>query len=147
VLEGFEQFILQSMGFVGDTCVEIGTYNGLTALVLARYFDRVITFDVAEQPLRKEILDYIGATNVEAVIVKNNEEKAQRIAALDFCAAYSDGDHTNDTVTDFNLLKKCGCVMFHEHWDAQQSVIQLVASLGSVGYGVSTSGKFALWTD
>lgn len=145
VLEGFELFI-KAQTFRGRTCVEIGTLKGLTAVVLARYFERVVTLDIVEDPQRREIVSLLGVGNIQFVNVNDNGAKARAIDALEFDAAYIDGDHVNDTETDFALVRKCGRVLFHEHWDAQPAVVQLVTRLGGVGLGVVVSGKLALWT-
>lgn len=141
VLEGFESFI-KARGFGGKCCVEIGTLKGLTAIVLARYFERVVTIDIVDDPLKREIAAMLGVHNVEFHTVTDNAEKAKRIALLTFDAAYVDGDHARDTESDFALVKRCGKVLFHEHWPAQPAVMALCGRLGKV----ATQGKFALWT-
>ena len=142
VLEGFETFI-RAQDFRGKVCCEIGTLNGLTALVLARYFEKVVTIDIIDSPHKEEIARMLRVNNVEFVNVKDNAAKAEAIGALDFDAAYVDGDHTHDTQQDFALVRRCGRVIFHEHWDAQPPVMNLVKTLGP---SVVASGKFALWT-
>lgn len=140
VLEGFEAFI-KAQRFGGKTCLEIGTLKGLTAIVLSRYFGHVVTIDVVDDPLKHEIAASLGIINIDFRTVKDNDEKARIINGLDFDGAYVDGDHARDTETDFELVKRCGRVLFHEHWSAQPSVLSLVARLR----GVRTSGKLALW--
>jgi hypothetical protein len=142
VLEGFETFI-RAQDFRGKTCVEIGTLKGLTAIVLSRYFERVVSIDIIDDPQKREIGKTLGIQNVEFINVADNAEKAKVIDGLEFDAAYQDGNHTADTESDFTLVKRCGRVLFHEHWPAQPPVVDLVKRLGA---GVATSGKFALWT-
>lgn len=142
VLEGFERFIA-THGFRGETCLEIGTCKGLTAIVLSRFFRRVVTVDILDDPLKWQIADYLGVTNVEFVNVADNVEKASVIRALEFDAAYVDGDHAHDTDADFDLTRRCGRVLFHEYWDAQPVVVRLVDSLRP---NVQNEGKLALWT-
>lgn len=141
VLEGFEAFIKENK-FSGKTCVEIGTLKGLTAIVLSRYFDQVITIDIVDDPLKREIASMLGINNIEFINVKDNAEKASVINGLQFDGAYSDGNHHDDAESDFALVKKCGRVLMHEHWDAQPAVVQLANRLG----GVITKNKWALWT-
>lgn len=143
VLEGFESFIREQPSFRGECCVEIGTLKGLTALVLSRYFDRVVSIDIKDDPVKYEIAQMLGVQNVEFVNVTSNAGKANIIRALRFDGAYVDGDHTNDTETDFELVKHTGRVLFHEQWDAQPAVVRLVNRIGG---RVQQSGKFALWT-
>lgn len=144
VLEGFATFI-KKHNFCGRTCVEIGTLKGLTAIVLARQFERVVTIDVKDDPQKVEIAQLLGVQNVEFVNVADNAEKAAVIRRLQFDAAYVDGDHTNDTETDFALVRRCKRVLFHEYWAAQPAVVRLVAQLDLNGC-VVTEGKLALWT-
>lgn len=144
VLEGFDAF-LGSNGIRGRRCVEIGTCAGLTAIVLARYFEEVVTIDIAPHPQRYAIAAFLGVENVRAVEVTSNAQKAACVAALDFDAAYVDGDHAHDTEADFALVKRCGRVIFHEYWEAQPPVWNLVNLLRGSGT-VATSGKLALWT-
>jgi SAM-dependent methyltransferase len=140
VLEGFEAFI-QEAGFRGDTVVEIGSFRGLTALVLARYFRRVVSIDIINDPMRHEIYKAIGM-NVEFIVVPDNDRKAKAIELVDFDAAFIDGDHEHDTDTDFALVKRCGRVLFHEVWDAQPAVKRLVESLPP---SVIRRDKWAAW--
>jgi hypothetical protein len=141
VLEGFEAFIV-AHGFKGDTCMEIGTLNALTAVVLARHFRRVVTVDIMDTLLRHEIVALLGVGNIEFHVVKDNAAKAAVIDALQFDAAYLDGDHARDTESDFALVRRAGRVLMHEHWAAQPAVVKLCGRLGNV----ATQEKFALWT-
>lgn len=140
VLDGLEPFI-QECNFSGEICLEIGTFRGLTAIVLAHYFDRVITVDIIDQPIKRDIVRHLGITNITFVEVKDNKEKKRYIDLQKFDAAYLDGDHYNDTAFDFGLVQRCGNVLFHEYWDAQKAVCDLVNSLSNVTH----KGKFARW--
>lgn len=143
VLEGFEAFI-GAHGFTGNRCVEIGTCKGLTAIVLARHFDEVVTIDVVDDPERRSIAASVGATNIRFVTVDGNLGKAAAIDGLTFDAAYVDGDHARDTASDFRLVQRCGQTLFHEYWPAQPAVVSLVDRLRDEG-SVVTDGKLALW--
>lgn len=145
VLEGFNEFV-RSQNFAGKRCVEIGTCNGLTAAVLSRYFQEVVSIDVAPNDKKHEIIKFLGIENVRFVDVADNAEKLQVIRALGaFDAAFVDGDHARDTDSDFKLVAGCGRVLFHEYWPAQPPVWKLVESLRPCGK-VETRGKWALWT-
>lgn len=146
VLEGLDDFV-RAQGFRGTRCVEIGTCNGLTALVLARYFDEVVTIDNAPNDIKRRIAEALGVTNIRFIDVANNAEKAEVVRGLDgFDAAFVDGDHARDTETDFALVARCGNVLFHEHWDQQPAVVELVRRLKARGGSrVVTAGKWALW--
>jgi hypothetical protein len=147
VLEGFEAFI-RAQGFQGKRCVEIGTFKGITALVLAQHFDEVVSIDIAPDPMKHEIAAAVGATNIRFVDVKDNLEKARYIRTLQFDAGYSDGNHVHDAGDDFALLMRGGRVMFHEYWEAQPPVWKLVNELRNRNgaAAVAVSGKLALWT-
>lgn len=142
VLEGFENFV-KANGFTGDTVVEIGTLKGLTAIVLARYFRRVVTIDIIDDPQKIEFVTVLSIGNVEFINVRDNAAKYEAIAGLRFDAAYCDGDHTHDTVQDFEAVRRCGRVLFHEAWDAQPAVLDL---LGGLPGTVARKDKWALWT-
>lgn len=141
VLEGFEAF-LKAQNFSGKCVVEIGTLRGLTAVVLSRYFDRVVTVDIVPDPQREEIAAMLDIHNIAFVTVRNNAEKAKVIGACEFDAAFVDGDHAKDQRDDFDLVKRCGRVLCHEYWDAQPVV---EATLKAAGGRIETQGKWALW--
>lgn len=141
VLEGFEAFI-KAQEFKGKTVIEIGTLKGLTAVILARYFESVVTIDIVDDPQKREIADMLGVKNVTFLHVKDNAHKAVVCNTLDFDAAYVDGDHHADQAEDFSLVKRCGRVLCHEFWDAQPIVAE---TLKANGGRVESKGKFALW--
>lgn len=143
VLEGFGKFI-EDNRLHGRRCVEIGTCKGLTALILARHFDEVVSIDIVDDPDRETIARHCDVRNIRFVTVADNAEKTRVIEGLTFDAAYVDGDHARDTATDFALVKRSGRVLFHEYWEAQPAVFNLVNSLKSSG-DVVTNGKLALW--
>lgn len=144
VLEGINDFV-RAHSFAGKRCVEIGTRNGLTAIVLARYFGEVVTVDVEPSAKKHEIAAFLGVENIRFIDVRDNDEKAAVIRGLDFDAAYVDGDHARDTATDFSLVERCGRVLFDEYWAPQQPVVELVDALRRRGT-VVTARKLALWT-
>lgn len=114
------------------TCLEVGTYNGMSAIVLAQYFDRVICVSVDDKPaelLKHDIVKALGITNIRFFDCASNEEKAKLIRDLDFDFCYQDGDHLNDTHTDFALVKRCRRVLLHEYWPLQPAVWNLVNAL------------------
>lgn len=117
---------LKDWGVRGKQCIEIGTFNGITAAILSRYFDHVVTVDVLPNTAKKEILEHLGIRNVTTIDVSDNCEKAAVLKDLDFDFAYLDGDHAHDTESDWALVKKCGRVLFHEVWPFQEPVWNLV---------------------
>lgn len=140
VLEGFNDFVKDNK-FSGNLCVEIGTCKGLTSVILSRYFNRVVSIDTKDDPDKYAIREYLGIDNIDFINIADNEEKKTFIDTLVFDAAYVDGDHAHDTRSDFDLVRRCGKVLFHEYWPAQPAVVKLVDSLS----GVTRGDKFALW--
>lgn len=113
-------------------CLEIGTFYGITAVILSQFFDRVLCVSVdleTDKQMKRDIVEHLGITNIDFFDAKNNEEKAAFIHAARFDFCYQDGDHTNDTKTDFALVERCGRVLFHEYWPLQPSVWNLVNRL------------------
>jgi SAM-dependent methyltransferase len=133
VMMEFEAFLKRVLaGRKLGTCLEIGTFNGISAIVLAQYFERVVCVSVDDRPrelLKQRIVEHLGITNVEFFDCTSNEEKAGIVKGLDFDFCYQDGDHKNDTFTDFDLVQRCGRVLFHEVWEIQPAVCELVRSL------------------
>lgn len=143
VLRNFDRF-LEKVDFSGDCCVEIGTRHGLTALVLSRRFNKVISIDNTPNELKHEILKFTGIKNVEYIDCKDNAHKAEIIKSLKFDAAYVDADHAKDTYADFELVQECGRVLFDEFWPDQPAVWRLVNSLYDSGE-VQSDWNFAVW--
>jgi len=143
VLYGLDEF-LKSNGVRGDTCLEIGTCNGLTAVVLARYFKHVYSIDVMPSTIKRQIVVQMGLDNITFLDAADNAEKAKLIKSIDFDFAFMDGDHANDTDLDWALVKKCKRVLIHEAWKHQPPVWKLVKSLpkDQVKYGAF---NMALW--
>lgn len=143
VLYGLDSFLKQN-NVSGDTCLEIGTCNGMTAVVLSRYFKHVYSVDIMPSSIKRRILVKFGIDNITFLDAKDNSEKAKIIKSIDFDFAFMDGDHANDTDLDWALVKHCGRVLFHEAWKQQPPVWKLVKSLpaNQVKYGAF---NMALW--
>jgi SAM-dependent methyltransferase len=131
VFHGLEKF-LRDNNISGKTCFEIGTFHGITAVVLSRFFDKVVTVDIIDNPYRQQVVDTLGIRNIEFLTIKDNNEKARIAEKLDFDFCHMDGNHRKDTLSDFELVKKCGRVLFHEYWKEQPVVWDLVNSLDKV---------------
>ncbi len=130
VFHGLDRF-LSEQGVRGKRCFEVGTWNGLTAAVLSRYFDEVVTVDIVDRPLKHEVLQHLGIENVQCFVIENNADKAQvwKRFGGEFDFAYLDGDHANDTEADFGLVRVCGRVLMHECWPWQEPVWARVHTL------------------
>lgn len=143
VFHGLARF-LEANKVSGNTCFEIGSWNGLTAAVLSRHFRRVVSVDIAHNAIKHDVMRELGVTNVEFIDIVDNAHKAEVANELDFDFAYLDGDHAHDTQDDFRLTEKAGRVLFHECWAHQAPVFSLVQGLDQreVVYGGIC---FGLW--
>jgi hypothetical protein len=143
VFHGLRRFLTEK-GVRGRTCFEVGSWNGLTAVVLSRFFDRVVSVDIAHNKLKHQVVRELGIDNVEFIDIADNDAKARLVPTLEFDCAYLDGDHANDTELDWNLTRRCGRVLFHEVWPFQAPVWNLVQRLphAQVVYG---GAGLALW--
>ncbi len=130
VFHGLARFLAERK-IRGQRCFEVGTWNGLTAAILSRHFDEVVTVDIVDRPLKQEVLDHLGITNVRCHVVSENAKKLAlwKSYRCQFDFAYLDGDHAHDTDSDFELVKGCGRVLFHEVWPFQPPVWELVHQL------------------
>lgn len=143
----FEIF-LRRIRASGSVCLEIGTYHGISAVILSQFFDRVVCVSVDDRPrklMKRNIIDFLKLTNIEFYDVQDNAEKAVLVKGLTFDFCYSDGDHTNDTREDFELVKHCGRVLFHEYWPIQVPVWNLVNSLPQHEVTRADVDCFAYW--
>jgi hypothetical protein len=147
-LYGLDEFC-RECSFSGGTCVEIGTYNGITAAILSRYFRKVISIDIVDTKLKHDVKKLLTneydlpEDRIEFITIENNKQKAEYLQDIQFDAAYLDGDHKNDTIRDFDLVRQCGNVMFHEYWPCQPGVFDLVNLLPPTV--VSGGINFAHW--
>lgn len=143
----FEAF-LRRIGAGGKCALEIGTYQGMSAVVLSQFFTNVVCVSVDEDPrriIKREICKYLNITNIHFYDVEDNAEKKKLIDSTRFDFCYSDGDHANDTREDFQLVKRCGRVLFHEYWPLQSAVWNLVNSLPADEVTRAEFDCFAYW--
>lgn len=102
------------------TILEIGTYRGMSAVVLARFAEAVITIDTEAQPEVAKVLELGGcADRVSPIIVPNNAAKTLLIKNLHFDMAFIDGGHSYVQVLgDYASTKRCGELLFHDYPDS-----------------------------
>ena len=104
------------------TALEIGTYRGVGAAEISQYVDRVITVDLKRGKLegngekwdRHAFWAGLGITNIDLVLVENDAEKAAFVNVMNFDFALIDGAHDPTVRNDFDLVKRCGHVLFHD---------------------------------
>jgi predicted O-methyltransferase YrrM len=103
--------------------LEIGTYKGASAACMAQFCDRVTTIDLYHGRLeqlgepwdRHQFWRGLGVGNIELRLVEDDAEKAAVVEALDFDFAFIDGAHDQRVRSDFELVKRCGTVLFHDY--------------------------------
>lgn len=103
--------------------LEIGTYKGVAAACMARYCERVTTIDLHHGRLeqlgeswdRQAFWSKLGIHNIDLRLVNDNAEKSELVNALDFDFAFVDGAHDESVRDDFDLVKRCGTVLFHDY--------------------------------
>lgn len=119
---------LQKHDIRGKVCLEIGTLNALTAILLAERFERVISVDIKQGKCRQQVIEALPIDNITFMTIAGNEEKRRIVEALEFDFAYVDGNRL-DAVHDFELVRHCGRVLLHDHWDETEPVWGLMDSL------------------
>lgn len=137
------------------TVLEIGTYRGVAAAEMAQYCDRVITIDLKHGKLQQagETFDRakfwrsLAIDNIDFYEVENDAEKAHLVSRLEFDFAFIDGAHDETIKNDFELVSRCGHVLFHDYDDRGQPalnhVFDFVNSLPR--HQVEILDIFALW--
>lgn len=139
------------------TALEIGTYRGVGAAEISQFVERVVTVDLhqgrleqlGEQWDRRAFWRSLGIENIELHLVKDDAEKAEFVRGLDFDFAFVDGAHDARVRDDFELVKRCGRVLFHDV-DSRgkpelDHVYNFVMSLPA--HELEQRDIFALWTD
>lgn len=131
------------------TCIEIGTWNAVSACILGEFFDRVVTIDIAKQPLAETIIDFLGMRGkVFTHIVKNDEAKIDIInrefetGLVDM--VFIDGGHSKSQLNlDWNATKdKCCSILIHDYEQHFTDVYDYVNAIS--GWEKSFSGLFAM---
>ncbi len=145
--------------------LEIGTYRGVGAAEISQYVEHVDTIDLRFGKIEinrrdgRDAIDMthdreafwrsLGIDNISLHLISSEDEKAQIIAGLDFDFALIDGAHDDPAIVrnDFELVKHCGAVLFHDvDWRSkpeQNIVVDFVASLPQ--HEVTYIDIFALW--
>lgn len=134
------------------TILEIGTFKGLSAALLAQHCEKVITIDLAAGQLetagvrfdRHEFWASLGISNIDLYLVADNAEKERLIASLEFDFAFVDGAHDETVADDFRMVRKCGNVLFHDYSDRPGKPNHVKRFVDSIGVS-EVRDIFALW--
>jgi predicted O-methyltransferase YrrM len=136
--------------------LEIGTYRGCAAAEIAQYVARVITIDLEHGKLeadgelwdRDQFWQSLGVHNITFHAVSNDKQKAALVNSIEFDFAFIDGAHDRTVSNDFELVRRCGRVLFHDYdrrgGPGQDHVCDFVDSLPKEQ--VEQIDIFALWT-
>lgn len=147
------ELVLKGKGF--KTILEIGTYKGVSAAELSKYCNKVITVDLEEGQLertdpkfhREKLWRALHINNINLKLVEDNKAKADLINSLHFDFAFVDGAHDEGVNLDWDLVKRCGAVLFHDYDTCgiphRSHVYNLVNSLPKEQ--VRIYGIFAYW--
>ena len=111
-----------------EHAVEIGTWRGVTSCFLAHYAKKVTTIDIVFYDIAPRVWAWSGLRDkVNYVVVDGNEAKRQIIKTIDFDFAFIDGSHAcEDVKIDFDCVKSCGRVLFHDYTKQCEGVIKAV---------------------
>lgn len=131
--------------------LEIGTYRGVSAAFMAQFCEAVTTIDLVDGKMEQDrqvfdrvrLWEALGITNVDLRLVSSFHGKAQAVASATFDFAFIDGDHEGSAPRqDFDLVKHCGAVLFHDY-GADNGVTKLVRALPKAQ--VEIMDIFAFW--
>lgn len=139
--------------------LEIGTYKGVSTAEIVQHCRFVHTIDLRYGKLeqngevwdRRAFWNSLDAYNIAFYPVDDDAEKAATINHLHFDIAFIDGGHTYAAVQrDFELVKHCGRVLFHDADDngpgKQNDVHNFIMTLDQKRV-VFMDKIFALWLD
>ena len=128
-------------GYSGGVIAEVGTHKGASTVLLATFSARVITLDVADHPEKYELWRHFGVTDK----IEFRQGGVETLRGDDeFGFAFVDGDHSYGNVAnDFQAVRKCGSVLFHDYGDSFKGVRDFVNGIKD---GILHIEKpFALW--
>jgi SAM-dependent methyltransferase len=146
---GNEQIFIESLSTKSvNTVLEIGTHYGVTAAFFAELGYNVITIDIERSDMAVDLWKRLNISDkITYHIVDNNIEKINVILQYDFEFAFVDGDHRSGQVKiDFDAVKKCGNVLFHDYvhgYSGFEGTAEVVDSLPKKQ--IKVMGDFALW--
>jgi len=146
-----------------NSVVEIGTYKGISAAYIAQFANKVYTFDIVDYPEKYKNWDILGvndkmffyvvksryedniAKNFSGTFSKNNGAVDIKfiLDEIDFDFAFIDGEHTyRDVKADFELVKRCGRVLFHDVVPEFRFINKFVKELN-----IKLIGNVAYWEE
>jgi len=138
-----------------DVVLEIGTYKGVGSAIISQHCRKVITIDLVngkvelnqDQATRQCLWEKLGIKNIDFRQVKNDTHKRELIKTLKFDMAFIDGDHSSaGVVRDFNMVKHCGKILFHDYdCSDRENRNEVYEFVNTLKEGVEVNDIFALW--
>lgn len=101
--------------------VETGTFHGVSAGLLAEYFDEVYTCDIEkgyfkDKNIKYKVWDELGVSDkIHFTMLKDDNEKDQWEKEIPYNFAWIDGNHYDGVMRDYELFKKCGRLLLHDY--------------------------------
>ena len=102
--------------------VETGTHFGVSTCILAHYADHVATMDINEFDNEARVLwkSLLITDKIDYYILGGTDDKKEKGLVLkaigEFDFAFIDGNHRSGVIVDWDLLKSCGRVLFHDYF-------------------------------
>lgn len=145
----FLQRFTKSLKPTVDNVIEMGTFNGLSTLILASISKLVFTFDVAFRnaeymwsffpKLRSKINYCVGSQETIDDTIKRILMGNLKYFKINY--AFIDGNHLLENVKhDFGLVKFCGRVLFHD-----ADMPHIAEFVKEIGGKVFDGTKFGYW--
>lgn len=129
--------------------VEIGTYNGVSACILASYADRVVTFDISRGPKIGQGMVYAKDNRlpVEFCLIPNDEEcfLAYMEACKDADLVFVDGEHGGHfPMRDIMAALPAARIVVHDYGKTFPAVVQAVDDIAKThGRTLTLKNEFA----
>ncbi len=125
---------------LAGTCVEIGTYRGVSATILTSYFDKVYTFDIAEQKVKYKVWERMDVLDkIESYVLPSRGHIRTKLHELKLKInfVFIDGRHTFwDAGSDYLMCAELGCqvFVFHDCNKKHPLLVSLMKILGGTIY-------------
>lgn len=98
------------------TVVEIGTFKGASTAYMKQFCSKVFTFDIEDYPQKYKLWEDLSISKrIFYYTIENRKDIKAILDKIKWDFAFIDGSHTwEDARQDFDLVKKCGKVLFHD---------------------------------
>ncbi len=129
--------------------IECGTNKGVSASIFSQY-GHVITVDIERQSDIEETIEAAGGVR-QRILTNIYPERSARMMYLDgstsapFDLGFEDASHFLPDIQDnFQYLKRCGLVLFHDYDGSQPGVTTFLDRLSETDH-VIRRGVFGVW--